>query len=419
MATSVNFDLGNEWDNFDFDEKEEEQFDSKEAEQDSGFDELMIDVQKSILEESKNVNTDKNTKWAMNTFNKWFESYPKSSKIPDDIIKLEKKDLNHCLSLFFMQVRKHDKTRYPRQTLFNIACGICRFFKIHGIMDRNFLDKDQQDFKLAYAALDASMKASTSVGIGLRKKQAEPITVDQETVLWEKGKFGIHSSESLITALYYYNSKLFGLRSRDEHRNLEIKDFQMGQDFTGKFIIYSGRVTKTFKGGITDKKIDPKVVKHYCPEEEHERNPFVFYGKYFEIVSDGAFYRKPLDGMKFSKQVIGIHTISNYLPKAMKSCGFEGYYTGHSGKVTCATTLFNSSIPEKLIKERTGHRSDAVRLYERTSDEQLKRVSTILNPPAAKVSKLEEKHETNNNEIERNVVKNIVFKNCTFNNVTF
>ena len=42
--------------------------------------------------------------------------------------------------------------------------------------------------------------------------------------------------------------------------------------------------------------------------------------------------------------------------------------TAYEHTVYGATTLYNANIPEKLIQERTGHRSiKALRQYERTS----------------------------------------------------
>ena len=44
-----------------------------------------------------------------------------------------------------------------------------------------------------------------------------------------------------------------------------------------------------------------------------------------------------------------------------------------------ASTLFEASFPEKVIQERTGHRSlKALRLYERTTDKQQQEISLIL-----------------------------------------
>ena len=47
--------------------------------------------------------------------------------------------------------------------------------------------------------------------------------------------------------------------------------------------------------------------------------------------------------------------------------------------MTGATSLFEKQIPEKIVKERTGHRSlTALRMYERTSPTQHKAVSNIF-----------------------------------------
>ena len=50
-------------------------------------------------------------------------------------------------------------------------------------------------------------------------------------------------------------------------------------------------------------------------------------------------------------------------------------------QVTCATRLFQESVPEKLICERTGHCSNALFRYEKKSVEQERNVSDLLGPP--------------------------------------
>ena len=65
-----------------------------------------------------------------------------------------------------------------------------------------------------------------------------------------------------------------------------------------------------------------------------------------------------------------------------KQAGIKGNKTNHSLRATGTTELYESGVPEKLIQERTGHRSlEALRviLYERTSilKQQNKAVSSI------------------------------------------
>ena len=56
-----------------------------------------------------------------------------------------------------------------------------------------------------------------------------------------------------------------------------------------------------------------------------------------------------------------------------------GRKTNHSLRATGASELFAAGVPEKIIKERTGHRSlEALHVYEHTTSLQHQAVSTIL-----------------------------------------
>ena len=50
----------------------------------------------------------------------------------------------------------------------------------------------------------------------------------------------------------------------------------------------------------------------------------------------------------------------------------------HCLRVTCVSKLFNSGVEEKLIRERTGHRSNALFAYGKTSEENVSHVSALL-----------------------------------------
>ena len=52
--------------------------------------------------------------------------------------------------------------------------------------------------------------------------------------------------------------------------------------------------------------------------------------------------------------------------------GLSTEFTNYSLRAYGATSLFQAKVPEKLIQQRTGHKSlKALRQYERTSDCQL------------------------------------------------
>ena len=64
-----------------------------------------------------------------------------------------------------------------------------------------------------------------------------------------------------------------------------------------------------------------------------------------------------------------------------KLAGIDGRKPGHSGKVTCATTLYRQNFGDQLIKERTGHRSlEGLHKYKRTGSDQQYEVSMALLP---------------------------------------
>jgi hypothetical protein len=62
--------------------------------------------------------------------------------------------------------------------------------------------------------------------------------------------------------------------------------------------------------------------------------------------------------------------------------------TNHSLQAMGTTQLFTAGIPEKIIEERTGHKSlDALRCYECTTQEQVKVDSIILAPQVVSSTK--------------------------------
>ena len=110
---------------------------------------------------------------------------------------------------------------------------------------------------------------------------------------------------------------------------------------------------------------------------------------------ESTFYWKPNDRVPlsdsapwFTLQVMGRNTLASMVKMMFQEIGVEGK-SNHSLRATGATRLFESNVPEKLIQERTGHKSvDALRLYERTSVDQQKSVSTLLCVPKKDTSAL-------------------------------
>ena len=113
------------------------------------------------------------------------------------------------------------------------------------------MDASDTRFGSCRAVLDAEMKRLHSLALDATSKQAEPITSDDEALLWSTGQLGTHSSHSLLNTVYYYNCKVFGLHSYDEHRNLLCAQYEKKVDENGDvYLQYTDFGSKTNHGGL-------------------------------------------------------------------------------------------------------------------------------------------------------------------------
>ena len=67
-------------------------------------------------------------------------------------------------------------------------------------------------------SLDSKLKMLASKGIGGVPKQAQPISPQMENELWQKKIFSRETGEALTNVVFWYGSKMFGLRAADEHK---------------------------------------------------------------------------------------------------------------------------------------------------------------------------------------------------------
>ena len=77
-----------------------------------------------------------------------------------------------------------------------------------------FKDEIFAEFRVT---LDAETKRLTAIGLGSKKRQAEPLSEENEEQLWEKGLLGDHNPVSLLNTIVFMNELYFALRSGSEH----------------------------------------------------------------------------------------------------------------------------------------------------------------------------------------------------------
>lgn len=344
--------------------------------------------------------TQKNTRWSVGIFNDWMAHrnslvLAESERVPVGF--LDRPDcvcnasvLNKWLTRFVLEgTRKSSGDPYPPETIYSILCGLYRYMQgKFGVGVPNFLSRRNPQFKDLNGATDRYYRDLRAKGIGVEKKRAQPLSEEDIETLWSSKVIGVDSPQALLNAVFLLNGKNFALRN-SEHYSLKVSQLTRVHDPDG--YIYNENGSKNRSGGLQDFRIPNKSVPIYaCPEFEEHCHVYIldFYLSKLpvEALLNDTFYMRPLPAIPpaaylpwFTKQRIGKNAIAGLMTKMCKDAGIVGPRTSHSLRVTAATSLYEKQVPEKLIQERTGHRSlGALRIYERTSVHQQEAVSRLL-----------------------------------------
>eukprot|EP00058_Branchiostoma_floridae_P002267 XP_002587755.1 hypothetical protein BRAFLDRAFT_94659 [Branchiostoma floridae] len=115
-------------------------------------------------------------------------------------------EMNFWLMKFIFEVRRRDGKPYPPKTLYCLVSGLMRHFREDlNRHDMNFLDRSDIRFAEFRKALDAKMKELTAAGVGVTKRQADPLTTDDEDRLWESNTISLSTSEGMLYGVYFYS----------------------------------------------------------------------------------------------------------------------------------------------------------------------------------------------------------------------
>ena len=66
--------------------------------------------------------------------------------------------------------------------------------------------------------VDSEMKRVQRSGLGSQKRKAEPLTEEDEEILWQKGLLGSSNPQALVYTMVVFNSLYFALRSGSEQK---------------------------------------------------------------------------------------------------------------------------------------------------------------------------------------------------------
>ena len=156
-------------------------------------------------EESIPKKTREDTAYCVRLWETWAESRSLNTgnQVPP-LAQMDTRELQYWLSRFIHEARKKDSREYAPITLYHLLCGIMRHIRHNcgrSAIDF-FKDPEFSDFR---SSLDAEMKRLQSAGMGSVKKQAEPLTLEEEEQLWEKKILSDHSPKALLNTIMFMN----------------------------------------------------------------------------------------------------------------------------------------------------------------------------------------------------------------------
>ncbi len=332
--------------------------------------------------------TDRKISWAVNLFRSWRENRIHKGTGEGEIswCDVDRDDLDpevlaHVLPTFINEIKRADGQDYPPNMVYSIIVMMQLFFEKKG---KTWRLLDEGKFNSVRNTVDNIMKRWSMARITQKVKRSEPISITDEEEMWDFGILGEESPETLRNTVMYLIGLTFALCGGKEHRSLRNPYFdpqiviKTSEKSSHKYLLYTEDiVSKTNQGGLSGRKLSPKVMKAFG-NPNPQRDLVRLYQKYVSLCptdpKSDALYKYGLTESKrtprqwYCDKPLGINSISKCVANLMKQAGKSGNYTNHSLRVTAATRMFESGIEEQLVKEKTGHKSDAVRSYKRTSD---------------------------------------------------
>ena len=353
----------------------------------------------SLKEIQLKKKTEAKMNWAVTAFVEWRNERLRTFRYDpaiyfSDISKLdqlEQDNFSHALCHFIPEVTKvRGDGPYPGKTLYQMIVALQKYLNVNGIYWQLV---EGIDFRDVRTVLDNVMKERAALNVGIVKKQVSVITYEMENHLWKEGFLGEDTPDKLRNTVLFLIGINVYLHAIEEHYGLrqdmpnQVSQISFEYNSIGvKCLVYrEDSVTKSHDGGLADMRNERKIVWVY-PSENVNRCPVRLTQKYLSLCPQ--YQKKPNFYLQarqkftptvwYAGQVVGQNSLAKVVQELMKEAKIEGFFTNHSLRRSGGTRLFNAGVNRKLVKEATGHRSDAVDQYQITNEAQHQAMSKII-----------------------------------------
>ena len=325
-------------------------------------------------------------KWAVRAYQEWRECKLQDVENYDQLVfdanlsdldNITQNALQHSLCMFIPEVTKvKDGGPYPGKTLYEMIIAIQKYLNENQI---HWKLVDGQAFVNVRTVLDNTMKERAEASIGMVVKQAKFISTDFEDVLWSRGILGEDTPDKLRATVLFLIGVNCGMLAGDEHYELRRDgpnkksqfSFQRNEQGVRCVVFEEDTKTKTNDGGLNSLRKDHKVVWINPNTNNVNHCPIRLIDKYMSLLppvkndtSKHNFYLRSMEcpnpAQWYTSQVVGLNTLRKTVSELLKNAKLDVFFTNHSLRRSSATRLFQAGVDKKIIREITGHKSDAL-----------------------------------------------------------
>ena len=210
--------------------------------------------------------------------------------------------------------------------------------------------------------LEGKARLLREQGKGKRPNKSCSLGNDEIEQLWQSGQFGYHSA-----TLWWLFNFHFGLRGRQKHHSMKIKNFTFKKHDGFTCVTFSEGITKTRQSGLREK-YRVQIPKLF--ETRNDRCPVKMFRTYLakrpaDLRTSGPFYLatiyNPSCAIWFKRSPMGVHTINNIMKNVISKSPLKTskHITNHSARKTLVKRLKQNNVAKSKIISITGHSTEA------------------------------------------------------------